>query len=425
MSATTTVPAPPSASPVPAPAGDVSPRIPLLMRIYGVICFISGAAALAIGALIIVRLAMTGGVDITSSHHVTLTLILTILQLVLIAVHSAADVVFGVMLVRNRRRHAARFAYGLIVLNIVIALITIMLLGFRGHILDPLIRLIILIAIATTVDPSLISERREARQARLAETEREAKAGTLGRGKDGKGYIQLNFFNLFWVFTVCSVIGLILETIFHMTVVDPGHYQDRAGMLFGPFSPIYGFGATLMTVALNRFWRANPVVIFLVSAVIGGTFEAATSWFMEVAFGAVAWNYSGITILGLFPDPIATLTGGRTSTPFMCIWGALGFVWIKLCLPWLLRLINLIPWRWRYGITTVCALLMLVNGVMTLQSLECWYDRESGLQPNSPVEVFYADHFDNAYMQNRFQTMTITPDKTARVDTTTTAAHQG
>ena len=143
-----------------------------------------------------------------------------------------------------------------------------------------------------------------------------------------------------------------------------------------------------MTIALNRFYKANPAIIFLVSAVIGGAFEAATSWFMETSFGAVAWNYSGFTILGLFPDPIAALTGGRTSTLFMCMWGALGFVWIRFCLPWLLRLI------------------------------ECWYDRESGLQPNSPVEVFYAKHFDNDYMQHRFQSMTITPEKTARVETT-------
>ena len=409
-------PQPPNGNASPAAAGNGTPsRIPLLMRIYGVISLISGASALAIGVAIIVRLAMTGGSAITGSHHVTLTLILTIIQLVLIAGHSVADVVFGISLLRDRRRHAALYAYLLVLLNVVIGIITIMLLGFRGHVVDPLIRIAILLVIATTVDPALNAERRLARERRYEETKREVEAGTLGRAKDGRGYIQLNFFNLFWVFTVCCVIGLVIETVYHMVIVDPGHYQDRAGMLFGPFSPIYGFGATLMTIALNRFYRANPAVIFLVSAVIGGAFEAATSWFMEVAFGAVAWNYSGMTILGLFPDPIAALTGGRTSTPFMCMWGALGFCWIRFCLPWLLKLINLIPWHWRYAVTVVCALLMLVDGVMTLQSLECWYERESGLQPNSPVEVFYADHFDNAYMEHRFQSMTITPDKTTRV----------
>lgn len=187
-------------------------------------------------------------------------------------------------------------------------------------------------------------------------------------------------------------------------------------MLFGPFSPIYGFGAVLMTVALNRFYKSNFVVIFLVSAIIGGLFEAAVSWFMQTAFGAVAWDYTGSTIFGLFPDPIAEIFHGRTSALFMCMWGALGCVWIKLCLPWLLKLINLIPWKARYGVTTLCAALMLVNGVMTLEALDCWYQRESGYQPTSPVEEFYAKNFDDAYMEHRFQSMTITPEHSVRVD---------
>ena len=100
----------------------------------------------------------------------------------------------------------------------------------------------------------------------------------------------------------------------------------------------------------------------------------------------------------------------------MLMWGTLGLFWIKLCLPRLLKLINLIPWKMRYSLTTAVTALMLVNGAMTLQALDCWFCRESGIQPSSPVEEFYAKHFDNEYMAHRFQSMTIHPDSSSRVD---------
>ena len=66
---------------------------------------------------------------------------------------------------------------------------------------------------------------------------------------------------------------------------------------------------------------------------------------------------------------------GRTNFVFMVMWGVLGVAWIRLLLPQLLKLINLIPWNWRYGVTAVCAALMLLDGVMTIQSIDCWYGR--------------------------------------------------
>ena len=402
-------------APSPTESSAKTRKIPLLIKLYAVYCLVTAGVILALMGLILVPLVRYGVDLFRESHDVTLAMSLTVVEVVNLLVGAAGYVAFGVLTLRNRRRHVAQIAYGLVAVNVVGILLEIMVHGFGPNLIYAGVRLVILLVIATTIDPTLVSERRLQRRLRDMETEEEAEAGTLGRAKGDRGFIELDFFNLFWVFVVCSVLGLIIEVVFHMVVVDPGHYQDRAGLLFGPFSPIYGCGAVLMTVALNRFYKASPVIIFLVAAVIGGLFEAAVSWFMQVGFGAVAWDYSGSTIFGLFPDPVAELMGGRTSTQFMCMWGALGLVWIKLCLPWLLRLINLIPWKARYSFTTVCAALMLVNAVMTMQALECWYQRESGMQPTLPIEQFYARNFDDAYMANRFQSMTITPENSARV----------
>ena len=172
MSTAASIPsATPSAPASAEPSARANSKIPLLMKIYGVISLVSGATVLAGGALIIWGLA-TGGIDaVNRSYHVTLTVTLTVIQLVLVFFHSVTDVTFGISLLRDRRRHAALYAYLLVLLNIVIGIITIMLLGFKGHVADPLVRIAILLVIASTVDPSLRRERELARQQRNKELE--------------------------------------------------------------------------------------------------------------------------------------------------------------------------------------------------------------------------------------------------------------
>ena len=401
-------------------------KIPFVIKVYGLLCLIDGIVTAPVLGLFMLVWGWALVVDpagLSVNIDPTLTVITFTIGVAITVANAIALVVFGISLLRNHRRHAALISHVLIATTIAEMLVLIMLQGIGSELIRPGIQLAILVALSVTVDPSLNQERELQRQLRDLEDREAAEKGMLGRDLEGKGFIELNFFNLFWVFVVCCFLGLIIETIYHMVVVDPGVYQDRAGMLFGPFSPIYGFGALLMTIALNRFYKANPIIIFVVSAVIGGLFEAATSLFMQIGFGAVAWDYSGSTIFGLFPDPIAEIFGGRTSTLFMCMWGALGFVWIKLCLPRLLSLINLIPWKLRYSLTAVCAVLMLVNGVMTLQALDCWYERLSGVSATAPVEEFYAKYFDNDYMQHRFQSMEITPEDSNRVESNAAAAN--
>lgn len=218
-----------------------------------------------------------------------------------------------------------------------------------------------------------------------------------------KGYIALNFFNIFWVFVVASVVGLLVEDIWHIML--HGHYEDRAGLVWGPFSTIYGFGAVLMTMALNRFWNRSPFLIFAVAAVIGAAFEFWMSFFLQTAFGIVAWDYSG-TFLNI---------DGRTNFAFGCAWGFLGLVWIKILLPGVLRVVDAIPLKVRTVVTVLAAIFMLLDNTVTLVALDCWYQREAGKPQTTAVQQYFGEHFDNAYMTHRFQTMTVNPSSAGRV----------
>lgn len=378
-------------------------KLPLPLKLFGVLRLMGGLTTLPVVALLTIVVTGAFRKGVFSEDAVT-SIVITFVMVAVLVCMAVLFIVFGIRLLRNKRRYAAHAAELLIFLAVAAIVCDIMLFGIGEELIFFAVIGVLLIALTGYIDPSLSQERELQRRLRDMETREQAEEGTLGRDETGRGYITLNFFNLFWIFVVCCVLGLVIEVIYHMVVVDPGHYQDRAGMLFGPFSPIYGFGAVLMTMALNRFHDRSVILIFFVSALIGGAFEYLVSWFMEFAFGAVAWDYTG-TFLSI---------DGRTNGMFMAMWGMLGVVWIKLLLPWMLKLVNLIPWKLRYTVTSVCAVLMIADGVMTLQSLDCWYERLSGKMPDTPIEEFYENYFGDEYMANRFQSMTINPGNAAR-----------
>lgn len=378
-------------------------KLPVAARVYGVLCIIFGAATMLLYLLVLIGLVAVAvsGDDLEMS--VSSNVILAVDVVFSFAI-SIMLILLGARLVRNKRHNAAKQANWIALGMTVTIVCEIMLQGVDHNLLISLGILVFYIALATYLDPSLSEERRLRRALRKMDDRAAVEDGTLGRDASGKGYITLNFYNIFWIFVVCCIIGIAVETVYFY--VMEGYYQNRSGMLFGPFSPIYGFGGVLMTMALNRFHDKNPILIFLVSALIGGAFEFFVSWFFQFAFGITAWDYSG-TWLSI---------DGRTNGFYMIMWGLLGVVWIKFLLPLMLKLVNLIPWNWRYVVTYVCATFMIVDGLMTMQAFDFWYSRESGHEPSGSVEVFYAEHFGDEWMANHFQTMTINPDDSARLD---------
>lgn len=388
-------------------ADNTTEKYPFAIRVYGVLSVVAGGIqviAFVLGLLLFFtgRLVFSG-----EANRAVTTIVIDIISLVISVILAGMFVALGIRLLRGNRHRAALLANIMIALESGVLLCQLMLTGIGGELLPIIVNIVILVALQTYSDPALREERLLQLRLRQLEDKAQAEDGTLGRDLTGKGYITLNFYNIFWVFVVCCVLGLVIEVVYHMTVVDPGHYQDRAGMLYGPFSPIYGVGAVLLTTVLNRFHDRNPLVIFFISALIGGAFEFFVSWFMETAFGITAWDYTG-TFLSI---------GGRTNGMFMAMWGTLGLVWIKLTLPLVLKLINRIPWNWRYAATTIAAVLMLVDATLTLASLDCWYEREAGTmdyENASAIAQFCNDHYNNDFMANRFQSMTIHAESAAR-----------
>ena len=132
-----------------------SRRISVALKVYAVYCLVTAVALLALIALIAVPLAQYGVQLFRERHDVTLTMSLYLVQIVTMAVGAVGYVAFGVLVLRNRRRHVAQIAYALIGVGIANLVLEIMLNGFGDNLVYDGVRLLVLLLGACAVMTAL------------------------------------------------------------------------------------------------------------------------------------------------------------------------------------------------------------------------------------------------------------------------------
>lgn len=92
---------------------------------------------------------------------------------------------------------------------------------------------------------------------------------------------------VFLVFIIYSIIGWVLEIISCYRI---DHRIINRGFLIGPYCPIYGVGAIIMTILIRP---SNDIfAIFLKAMAICSILEYITSYLMEKMFKTRWWDYS-------------------------------------------------------------------------------------------------------------------------------------
>ena len=92
----------------------------------------------------------------------------------------------------------------------------------------------------------------------------------------------------FLLFMTYSILGWILEV--SCKLVEKKKFVNR-GFLIGPYCPIYGWGALIMTLLLNNYLN-NIFTLFIMNILICSVLEYFTSYILEVIFKARWWDYS-------------------------------------------------------------------------------------------------------------------------------------
>ncbi len=200
------------------------------------------------------------------------------------------------------------------------------------------------------------------------------------------------------IFLVASVLGLVLETVY--TFIVFGVVESRVGLVWGPFSPLYGVGAVVLTLVLWPLRHERTVKLFVLSAAIGGVLEQTAGWSMEHFAHLQSWTYLGL------PDHITPWVAWR----FLVMWGVLGVVWCRVIMPEIMYRIGEPTTRRQVVVVSLLAAFIVVDVILTVACFWRAGQRVEGIPPSNAFEAYIDTHFDDRFMERTFENMTIGED---------------
>ena len=162
----------------------------------------------------------------------------------------------------------------------------------------------------------------------------------------------MNFLFYFLLFFIYSVIGWFVEVTY--VYIGTKKFVNR-GFLIGPYIPIYGYSALIMTLYLTQY-KDNPLTVFLLAIFICTFIEYMISFNMEKLFNARWWDYSNSKFN----------INGR-----VCLKNGLGFGFLSLLLiylinPWLVNLLGKLNPKLLIIISIICLVIFVADFVTSL-----------------------------------------------------------
>ena len=209
-----------------------------------------------------------------------------------------------------------------------------------------------------------------------------------------RAWRSLTFTNVVWLFVIGSVVGYITETLF--LLVKAGIFESRQGLVYGPFSQIYGMGAIILAFLLLPLKERGKLWLFFGSGIIGGLFEAACSLVQEKIFHTVSWVYTK----DMFP-----LFGGRTSLLYMLYWSILGYAYIQYIYPRIISMVNKVPRKLLNKLTFIIFIFMTINILISAMAVYRWSARTNDKPANNIVAVWLDERFDDKRMRRIYPNM--------------------
>lgn len=187
------------------------------------------------------------------------------------------------------------------------------------------------------------------------------------------------FMKVFWFFLIGSIAGCIVETI--VGIIFDHSFHIRQGLIYGPFIPVYGIGAVMYYFIVSNVKDMKKV--FILSAILGGSVEYFCSYFQELCFGTVSWDYSNMFLN----------IGGRTSLLFCICWGMAGVLFVKFVMPLLRKIDVYIDNKQFKCITAVLVTFMIFNIGISCMAGARQNERVQKIEATSKLDTFLDKHY--------------------------------
>ena len=163
-------------------------------------------------------------------------------------------------------------------------------------------------------------------------------------------------------FIIYSVIGFVIETIFGL--LTKGVIESRKSFLYGPFCGIYGLGAVVMIIGLQKF-KKNNYTLFIGGFIIGSIVEYVISLVGELIFNIKWWDYSDM------PFNI----NGRICVWYSFFWGLLAIYLMSHVNPKVDKFIEKIPKNILKNTTIILTIFLFFDFLLTCFALKMFYVR--------------------------------------------------
>ena len=196
---------------------------------------------------------------------------------------------------------------------------------------------------------------------------------------------------IFWIFVLGSIFGFVVEMLY--ATIYTGKLVIRQGLVYGPFVQVYGMGAVAFYFLVRKF--KEPKAVFFAGMLTGGVLEYLCSFFQEIFFGTISWDYSNF-LLNL---------NGRICVLYCLYWGIIALVFLKIVYPWLKKIEPLMYKRSIRIFTVFLMLFMIFDITISILAVDRQQERKENIEPKNSLEVFldktYPDEFLDKIYNNK------------------------